>query len=42
MTRFNLTLDEGIKLVLWTLKNSIGSEIVIPKYLRLRYPVVKL
>ncbi len=31
MTRFNLTLDAGIKLVLWTLKNSIGSEIVIPK-----------
>lgn len=31
MTRFVLTLDEGVELVLWTLLNSIGSEIVIPK-----------
>ena len=27
MTRFVLTLDEGVELVLWTLLNSIGSEI---------------
>ena len=31
MTRFNLTIEEGVKLVLWTLKNSIGKEIIIPK-----------
>ncbi len=31
MTRFNLTIEEGVKLVLWTLENSIGKEIVIPK-----------
>ena len=31
MTRFVLTLNEGVELVLWTLLNSIGSEIVIPK-----------
>ena len=31
MTRFVLTLNEGVELVLWTLQNSIGSEIVIPK-----------
>ena len=31
MTRFVLTLDEGVELVLWTLLNAIGSEIVIPK-----------
>jgi UDP-N-acetylglucosamine 4,6-dehydratase (inverting) len=31
MTRFNITLDESIKLVEWTLKNSYGSEIIVPK-----------
>ena len=31
MTRFNITLDEGIDIVLWTLKNMLGGEIVIPK-----------
>lgn len=31
MTRFVLTLNEGVELVLWTLINSIGSEIIIPK-----------
>lgn len=31
MTRFNITLPEGVDLVLWTIKNSFGGEIVIPK-----------
>lgn len=31
MTRFVITLRKGVELVLWTLKNSLGSEIVIPK-----------
>ena len=31
MTRFVLTLNKGVELVLWTLLNSIGSEIIIPK-----------
>lgn len=31
MTRFNILLEDGIKLVLWTLQNSIGGEIVVPK-----------
>ena len=31
MTRFNIFLDEAIKMVLWTCKNAIGGEIVIPK-----------
>ncbi len=31
MTRFNISLDESIEMVLWSLKNSIGGEIVIPK-----------
>lgn len=31
MTRFNVTLDEGVDIVLWSIKNSYGSEIVVPK-----------
>ena len=31
MTRFNITLEEGVNMVLWALKNSKGSEIFIPK-----------
>ena len=31
MTRFNITLDESIKMVLWAIENSIGGEILVPK-----------
>lgn len=31
MTRFNIVLDEGVKMVLWALKNSLGGEIFVPK-----------
>tara|TARA_B110000971_G_C20004048_1_gene498241 strand:- start:466 stop:1470 length:1005 start_codon:yes stop_codon:yes gene_type:complete len=31
MTRFNILMDEAIKLVDWTLKNSLGGEIFVPK-----------
>ena len=31
MTRFNITLQESIKLVEWSLKNSYGAEVVVPK-----------
>ena len=31
MTRFNISLIEGVNMVLWALKNSIGGEILIPK-----------
>jgi len=31
MTRFSITMEESIKLVLWALKNSIGGEIFVPK-----------
>ena len=31
MTRFNISLDEGIDTVLWTIKNMLGGEIVVPK-----------
>lgn len=31
MTRFNISLDEGVDLVLFALKNAIGGEIFVPK-----------
>ncbi|MBK5276967.1 MAG: UDP-N-acetylglucosamine 4,6-dehydratase (inverting) [Desulfuromonadales bacterium] len=31
MTRFNITLDEGVKLVLYALENMWGGEIFVPK-----------
>lgn len=31
MTRFNITLDSSIEIVLWALKNAFGGEIFVPK-----------
>ena len=31
MTRFNISLSEGVDMVLWTIKNLIGGEILVPK-----------
>jgi UDP-N-acetylglucosamine 4,6-dehydratase (inverting) len=31
MTRFWITLEESVKMVFWTLENSIGGEIFVPK-----------
>ncbi len=31
MTRFNITLNEGVELVFWALKNALGGEIFVPK-----------
>lgn len=31
MTRFNISLEEGVDLVLWALENHLGGEIFIPK-----------
>jgi UDP-N-acetylglucosamine 4,6-dehydratase (inverting) len=31
MTRFNISLEDGIEMVLWALKNSLGGEIFVPK-----------
>ncbi len=31
MTRFNISLSEGVNMVLWTLNNALGGEIYIPK-----------
>ena len=31
MTRFNITLSEGVKMVMWTLQNAQGGEIYVPK-----------
>lgn len=31
MTRFNISLDEGVEMVLWALEKAIGGEILVPK-----------
>lgn len=31
MTRFNISLYEGVEMVLWALKNAPGKEIIVPK-----------
>jgi len=31
MTRFNITLQEGVDMVLWALQNALGGEIFVPK-----------
>ena len=31
MTRFNITLQEGVDMVLWALENALGGEIFVPK-----------
>ncbi len=31
MTRFNILMDDSIRLVLWALKNSLGGEVFVPK-----------
>jgi UDP-N-acetylglucosamine 4,6-dehydratase len=31
MTRFNITLDQGVDMVMWALENALGGEIFVPK-----------
>lgn len=31
MTRFNISLKEGVDMVLWTLENALGGELFVPK-----------
>lgn len=31
MTRFNISLDEGVNMVLWAIENATGGEILVPK-----------
>ena len=31
MTRFNISLDEGVSYVMWAIENSYGGEIIVPK-----------
>lgn len=31
MTRFNISLDEGVAMVLWSLEHAMGGEILVPK-----------
>jgi len=36
MTRFSITLDEGVDLVLWAIANALGGEIIVPRIPSLR------
>ena len=31
MTRFNISLDDGVDMVLWSLENALGGELFVPK-----------
>lgn len=31
MTRFNISLEEGVNMVIWSLKNALGGELFVPK-----------
>ena len=31
MTRFNISLEDGVEMVLWSIENALGSEIFVPK-----------
>lgn len=31
MTRFNISLEDGVEMVLWAIENAIGNEIFVPK-----------
>jgi UDP-N-acetylglucosamine 4,6-dehydratase (inverting) len=31
MTRFNISLEEGVQMVMWALENALGGEIFVPK-----------
>jgi len=31
MTRFNISLDDGVEMVLWSIENALGGEILVPK-----------
>ena len=31
MTRFNITLEDGVEMVLWAVENALGREIFVPK-----------
>jgi FlaA1/EpsC-like NDP-sugar epimerase len=31
MTRFNISLEDGVEMVLWGLENSLGGELLVPK-----------
>jgi UDP-N-acetylglucosamine 4,6-dehydratase len=31
MTRFNISLEEGVEMVLWAVENAIGAELFVPK-----------
>jgi FlaA1/EpsC-like NDP-sugar epimerase len=44
MTRFNISLNQGVEMVLWSLINSFGGEIFVPKipYFKLKLAFIKI
>ena len=40
MTRFNISLDKAVEMVIWSIKNCVGGEIVVPKIPS--YNIIKL
>ena len=31
MTRFSISLDDGVDMVIWAIQNSLGGEVFVPK-----------
>ena len=31
MTRFNISLRDGVEMVLWSLEHALGGELLVPK-----------
>lgn len=40
MTRFNISLEDGVEMVLWAIENAIGGEIFVPKIASYRIETV--
>ena len=41
MTRFNISLDDGVSMVLWSLENAIGGEIYVPRIPSYKLPILQ-
>ena len=39
MTRFNISLSEGVDMVMWALENALGGELFVPKILVIESPI---
>ena len=39
MTRFNISLEDGVNHVIWALEKAYGGEILVPKLKVLKLPI---